>query len=190
MSQYVNSLPGGPTILAASKSFDTLVHRYVGQSATTTTLIALAVAVYIALFLEQTPSYVLRYLNSPIVKALVIALALCLLNPNPVLAIAITLGFFAILSVAKEKLKAESFQSLADFKPPTKPDFTEVLREKIHNNNNLIASGQSTAGSFANLYPPSSQYSLNDAIRDAGEKPWQTAFTTALEPLMSSDVLP
>lgn len=172
----MSTLPGVPMLINASKSFDSLVNRHLAQSPMVTTFVALVVAAYIAFFLEQTPAYMAKYLSSPITKVAVVALALCLLNNNPVLSIAIALGFFAVLSVAKEKKLFENFQTLGEFKPSTKPTFSQVLRQKTQESNDRIAHGESTKGVMANLYPPMSEYTLANAIRDAGEKPWQQSY--------------
>lgn len=187
----MSSLPGVPILINASKSFDSLVNRHLGQSQLVTTVVALVVAAYIAMFLEQTPAYVTKYLNSPITKVAVVALALCLLNNNPVLSVAITLGFFAVLSVAKEKRIFENYTTLSPFTPNTTPNFSQILRQKTRDSNDRIAHGESTAGVFTNLFPPAAEYTLADAMRDAGEKPWIQSYSdgTVLQALPDHDSL-
>lgn len=159
-------------MMNASQTFDTFVNRHLQGHRLLTSIVVLGVAVYISIFLEMTPSYVIQYLDSPITKVAVIALAITLINPNPTLAIAITLCFFAVLQVVKQKKIFENFDSLTSFYPSMKPDFASEYRAAVRNSGNLVAHGESTKGVFSKLFPQQPAYTQADAIWDAGEQPW------------------
>lgn len=177
MSSYLSGVPGGPQLLTASKGFDAFVNKHLEGHRVLTSLIVLGVGLYISIYLEKTPAYVVKYLDNILVKGVIIAFALVLINPSPVLAVAITLAFFAALAVAKEQQIFERFQSLADFKPSGKPDFGETFHNRRDQSNARIVHGEGMGGVFANMFPASSGYTLAQGIHDAGEEPW---YDTAL----------
>ncbi len=172
MSSFLSGVPGGAQLLTASKGFDAFVNNHLNGHRMLTSIIVLGMGLYISIYLEKTPSYVVKYLDSIIVKGVIIAFALVLINPSPVLAVAITLSFFAALAVAKEQQFFERFQALSDFKPSGKPDFSETLHDRKIESNSRIAHGESMTGVFANMFPATGGYTLAQGMHDGGEDPW------------------